>query len=256
VRIEDLDATRAIPGMADKHLATLEHFGFEWDEPPSYQSRRLPYYAQALAQLERSGLLYDCSCSRSELGESERYPGLCRNGPLRPASETAKRVRVTAGAIEFIDRIQGLFRHDPAEIIGDFVVRRRDQIIAYQLAVVVDDALQGISHIVRGADLLDNTPRQIYLQRALSLPTPLYAHVPLLVERAGDKLAKARRSLAIDHLGPQAALLRVFALLGLEPIADFAAQPLENLWKWAFSHWAAVKVPKKLQLPAPDLAAA
>src|SRR5579862_4254783 len=193
VRMEDVDRPREVPGAAARILATLEAFGFEWDGEVVRQSERDCDYAAALEALAARGLTFACSCSRSMLADEERYPGHCRERLHAPGMATAIRLRVEPRVVEFTDRIQGTFRQDVAAAVGDAVLRRRDRLFSYLLAVVVDDAAQGVTHVVRGADLLDNTPRQIYLQGALGLPTPRYAHVPALVEADGSKLAKSAR---------------------------------------------------------------
>ena len=165
--------------------------------------------------LRTRGLTFECSCSRHSLAEDDRYPGSCREGPLIPGAATATRLRVDPGYVQFSDRIQGTYRQDVAAAVGDVILKRRDQLFAYVLAVVIDDAAAGVTHVVRGADLLDNTPRQIYLQRLLGLPTPAYAHVPVLVEAGGGKLAKSARSVRVDGGSALPQLLRVFELLGL-----------------------------------------
>jgi glutamyl-Q tRNA(Asp) synthetase len=194
--MEDLDREREIPGCADQMLRTLEAHGLTWDGAVEYQTRRASGYAAALAGLVRLGLTFECSCSRRELSGEGGYPGSCREGPLHPGP-TATRFRVDDGLIEFHDRAQGLCPFSLRER-GDVVVRRRDGTFAYQLAVVVDDAQQGVTDVVRGADLLDNTPWQLALQRALRLPTPRYAHLPVVMEPEKGKLSKSRRSLALD----------------------------------------------------------
>lgn len=171
VRMEDLDTARVIPGCADEMLRTLEAFGLTWDGTVEYQSRRKPHYLQALSELTARNLTFRCSCTRAERSPQGGYPGTCRAGPRR-AGPTATRFRVEDQRVGFEDRIQGECSFDLRQL-GDVVVRRRDGVFAYQLAVVVDDALQGVTDVVRGADLLDNTPWQLALQRALGLPTPV-----------------------------------------------------------------------------------
>lgn len=181
VRIEDLDMPRCVPGVDEDILRTLTHFGFVWDEPVVYQSTRQVAYQAALDELERGGWIYPCTCSRKEVG-SGPYPGTCRGRKGTPEVPHAIRVRVD----------------DPAVEGGDFVVRRSDGFIAYQLAVVVDDFAQGITDVVRGADLLDSTPRQMYLQRLLGYASPNYLHVPVVVNAAGEKLSKQTMAPALD----------------------------------------------------------
>jgi glutamyl-Q tRNA(Asp) synthetase len=194
-------------------------------------------------------LTFECSCSRSQLTEAERYPGTCRERPASPNHATATRLRVEPGFVQFADRIQGIYRQDVASAVGDLILKRRDRLYAYVLAVVVDDAAQGVSHVVRGADLLDNTPRQIYLQRQLGLPIPTYAHVPVLVEADGGKLAKSARSIPLDAHVALAQLLAIFGLLGLEPPAGLAGGTLREAWSWARDRWDIKRVLRRLSLP-------
>lgn len=249
VRIEDLDRPRVVPGSAAGILRTLQAFGFEWDAEVVYQSARNEFYAAALESLRCRGLTFECSCSRAHLAEESRYPGLCRSGPLSPGSATATRLRVEPGRIEFTDGIQGRFRQDVAAAVGDIVLRRRDGLFAYVMAVVIDDAAQGVTHVVRGADLLDNTPRQIYLQRLLELPEPNYCHVPVLTEPDGQKLAKSARSVHLDNAIAMQQLLEIFDLLNLAPPSDLADAALHEAWQWAHAHWRLQRVPKRLARP-------
>ena len=201
MRIEDVDEPRTRPGAADAILGALEHLGFEWDGDVWRQSSRRDVYEAALAQLFAHGIAYRCACTRRELATAplgrigERvYPGTCRGGVAGARAlrrRTAVRVQVSSTSIEFVDRLQGQQRQRLADDVGDFIVRRSDGLFAYQLAVVVDDAAQEITDVVRGADLLASTPRQIFLQRALGLPTPRYLHVPVAVDASDAKLSKA-----------------------------------------------------------------
>ena len=199
LRMEDLDTSRVIPGCSDEMLRTLEAFGLHWDGEVEFQSRRTPLYAEALESLRALGRTFECSCSRRELADTSEtgYPGTCRDAPPR-CGPTATRFRVNdPDVVSWMDRIQGECRFE----LGTFrdpIVRRRDGAFAYQLAVVVDDAAQGVSDVVRGADLLQSTAWQIHLQQALALPTPRYGHLPLIMEDEHGKLSKSRRSLAID----------------------------------------------------------
>ncbi len=250
LRIEDLDRPREVPGSAAHIVATLRAFGFEWDGELVRQADRTLHYAAALDALSARGLTFECSCSRLQLAEEERYPGSCREHPLIPGAATATRLRVDPGYVQFADRIQGSYRQDVAAAVGDVILKRRDQLFAYLLAVVVDDAAQGVTHIVRGADLLDNTPRQIYLQRLLGLATPAYAHVPLLVEADGGKLAKSARSVRLEGGGVALKqLLRVFELLGLAPPPVLATATIGAAWAWALPRWDINRMPKRLTLP-------
>ena len=237
VRIEDLDHTRVVPGSADEMLRTLEAFGLLWDGEVEYQSRRTHFYTEALESLRAAGRTFDCSCSRRELtAEESGYPGTCRAGPRRPG-DTAIRFRIDeTEVVTFDDRFQGQIALAMGKL-GDVIVRRRDGVLAYQLAVVVDDALQGITDVVRGADLLESTGWQIALQRALRLRTPRYAHLPLLLERAGEKLSKSRRSTALTAAEAGVEMLRVLRLLGLSPPAQLTGAAPAALLKWATPCW-------------------
>jgi len=247
--MEDLDREREVPGCADQMLRTLEAHGLTWDGAVEYQSRRVPYYTKALARLARRGLTFECSCTRRELSGDGGYPGTCRSGPQR-AGPTATRFRVDDGTIEFEDRAQGRCVFDLRER-GDVVVRRRDGVFAYQLAVVVDDARQAVTDVVRGADLLDNTPWQIALQRALGLPTPRYCHLPLIVEQQGGKLSKSRRSLPLDPAEAAGQLYQSLTLLRQAPPLKLELEPPPVILAWATAHWSveAFRGVKEVLLP-------
>ncbi len=236
MRVEDLDREREVPGCADEMLRTLESHGLMWDGAVEYQSRRIAYYAEALVELARRGLTFECSCTRRDLSGDGGYPGSCRDGPRR-AAPTATRFRVDDGMLEFEDRARGHCAFSLRER-GDVVVRRRDGVFAYQLAVVVDDARQAVTDVVRGADLLDNTPWQIALQRALGLPTPRYCHLPLVLERQGGKLSKSRRSLALDPRRAGTQLYQALTLLRQAPPLTLELEPPAVILAWATSQWS------------------
>lgn len=245
LRMENVDRTREVPGAADLILHTLDRFGFDWDGPVVIQSERTEAYLAALNTLQRAGRTFACSCSRSELGASlagttdeRRYPGTCRTGPLHPERPLAIRFRVSPERVSFTDRIQGRVTIDVAALSGDFVIRRRDGYIAYQLAVVVDDAAGGVTDVVRGADLLDSTPKQLLLQQALGLPAPGYAHLPLAVDSAGAKLSKSLQSLAIDADRAGMLLWQALAILKQQPPAELQAAAVPEIWAWARIHWS------------------
>jgi glutamyl-Q tRNA(Asp) synthetase len=248
--MEDLDRPREVPGAADRILATLEAFGFEWDGEVVRQSARLVRYDSILGDLRSRGLVFQCSCSRLDLGAESRYPGHCRQGPLRPGHATATRLRVEPRSIAFTDRVQGRYRQDVASATGDLILKRRDGVFAYVFAVVLDDAAQGVTHVTRGADLLDNTPAQIYLHGVLDLVPPAYAHVPVVTEPSGEKLAKSRRSVRANSDHALATLIGLFELLNLSPPCELRDGRISEAWAWAIRHWNMSRIPKRLTLPA------
>jgi glutamyl-Q tRNA(Asp) synthetase len=232
--MEDLDGPREVPGAAQDILATLARFGLESDEPVLYQSTRAAAYQAALQQLASKGLAYRCRCSRSELRGP--YDGRCRDLGITD-TDSAWRLRLEPGEVfAFEDRLQGHCEFNAASL-GDPVLMRRDGLAAYQLAVVVDDAFQGITHVVRGADLLESTAWQIALARALGLPIPSYAHIPLLTEPDGQKLSKTRRSLAIADVDPLTALAAALETLGCHPRRDPDAAMGSDILLAAVQHW-------------------
>ncbi|WP_406868162.1 tRNA glutamyl-Q(34) synthetase GluQRS [Paraburkholderia fungorum] len=249
VRIEDIDGPRTVPGAAEDILSTLERFGMRADEPPVWQSHRFARYQEALEQLQADGLVYPCGCTRKEIADSLlhaharnttlAYPGTCRNG-LNGKPARAWRLRVPDGdaaVITFEDRWQGSQTQNLATEVGDFVLRRADDQWAYQLAVVVDDADAGITHVVRGADLMDSTARQIYLQRCLGVPTPTYLHVPVVTNDQGEKLSKQNGATALETDKPLDALSAAARHLGLE-IGDKEYVTLERFYAAATTAWA------------------
>ena len=237
VRIEDLDTPRVIPGSADRILRTLEQFGLQWDGPLVYQSARAEFYLAAVERLRAGGLTFECSCSRRELTHSEEagYPGTCRTGPTRPGP-TATRFRVNNQLVRFDDRIQGPCRFDLGTL-GDFVIRRKDGLFSYQLAVVVDDAGQAITDVVRGADLLSSTAWQVALQRELGMSTPRYAHLPLVVEPNDEKLAKSRHSVPVEPAAAGVTLRLVLQLLNHPPPPELEGAQPAQLLQWAQHSW-------------------
>ena len=257
VRMEDLDTPRCVPGAADDILRTLEAFGLHWDEDVIYQSRRTTAYEEALHQLQRLSAVYPCACTRKEIADSalhgidgQIYPGTCRNGIPAGREGRAWRVLTDSRPIEFDDTLQGFISQHLEHEIGDFVVKRADGLFAYQLAVVVDDAFQKITHVVRGADLLTSTPRQIYLQQLLGFPTPLYMHLPLAVNARGEKLSKQTMAAPVDAHKPQAALWHALTFLRQAPPAELVGADLKTLWSWATENWNSEKLKGVITLPA------
>lgn len=248
LRMEDLDPPREIPGAQDEILRSLETYGLEWDGPVIRQSERHASYAQVVERLLAQGLAYACTCSRKQLeGSGGIYPGTCRNA-LHPTEHAAIRIRVPELTYPFKDRLQGEFAQHLGREVGDFVIRRRDGLFAYQLAVVLDDAWQGVTDVVRGADLLDSTPRQLYLQELLGLPQPRYLHVPLIVQADGHKLSKSYRSPALPAAQASVQLCRALRALGQQPPNSLAvAKPAEVL-RWGIEHWQAARLPRQTAL--------
>jgi glutamyl-Q tRNA(Asp) synthetase len=251
VRMEDLDPPREMPGAADDILRTLEAFGLHWDGEVVYQSRRHALYEDAVEKLKARDALYACACSRREIADSSVkgvdgpvYPGTCRGGIPGGRAPRAWRVKVDGAMVEFTDAVQGRLRRDLATDFGDFVLRRADGFFAYQLAVVVDDAAQGITEIVRGADLIESTPRQIHLQRLLSLPTPDYLHLPVVLNARGEKLSKQTLAAPLDPAHPVPALLRVLEFLGQDVPPEPESGHLDAFWRWAVTHWDATRIPR------------
>ena len=251
VRMEDLDPPREVPGAADSILRTLETYGLHWDGEVMYQSQRFPLYREALEHLQAAGYAYQCGCSRKEIAavaatgtEGHVYPGTCRNG--LPEGKVARAVRLLTHneLICFEDAIQGAIAQRLETEIGDFVVLRADGLFAYQLAVVVDDADQGITHIVRGSDLLDSTTRQIYLQHLLGLPTPRYLHLPVATNAKGEKLSKQTLAQPVPNVRPVIHLMDAVAFLNQHPPAGLVDASLEDFWAWALAHWRPDEIPR------------
>ena len=250
VRIEDLDTPRNVAGAVDSILRDLDRCAMHWDGEVMYQSRRTDAYTEALDRLADLGWTFECGCSRRDVAGGV-YPGTCRDGlpPGRPARSV--RMRVHAATIAFHDAIQGPRSQCLETEVGDFVVRRADGIVAYHLAVVVDDAEQRVSEVVRGCDLLESTPRQILVQRALGLPNPEYAHLPVAVDADARKLGKQNLARPIASDPPGAVLVDALAFLGQSPPLELArARPTEVI-SWAIEHWDPTRVPRRRSAPAP-----
>lgn len=242
IRIEDIDPPREVPGAAESQLRTLQAFGLESDEPVLRQSQRDAVYQTALDALLRDGAAFICHCSRADLAASGGVHRRCVGGSQR--RQCAVRLRVPDGTrIAFDDAIQGRIEQDVAREVGDFVLKRADGYWAYQLAVVVDDAAQGITDVVRGADLLDSTARQIHLQRRLRLPQPRYAHLPLVVDAHGGKLSKSCAALPVDASDPLPALRTAWRLLGQAPLTLDGTGNAAAALRCALAHFDAARIP-------------
>lgn len=261
LRIEDLDPPREPPGAADEILRALERFGLHWDGEILFQSRRQAAYDDALATLSAAGWAYPCLCSRKDVAEANarlgrpgtrRYPGTCRT--LRPAQAGRSRVirvRTDAEPLSVADRLQGEFAQVLERDIGDFVLRRREGFIAYQLAVVVDDEAQGITDVVRGTDLLDSTPRQIWLQRLLGYATPRYMHLPVVAAPGGGKLSKQTGAAAVDLRRAPELAWQALRALGQEPPTELRGAAVQAIWDWGVRHWRPQQLVGVRSIPAP-----
>ncbi|MEE9342529.1 MAG: tRNA glutamyl-Q(34) synthetase GluQRS [Gammaproteobacteria bacterium] len=245
VRIEDIDPPREITGASSLILHALDDFGLHWDGPVVYQSTRIDAYIDALESLTTRGMTYPCSCSRKDIRERNRhtpdltiYPGTCRQGKYQANTAISRRLKIIGQPLTtFIDRHAGRQTENVAQQVGDFILQRNNGLFAYQLAVVVDDAYQGITHIVRGSDLLDNTPRQIYLQQQLSYSTPNYLHHSLALDSTNRKLSKQAFSPAIDPENKLQLLYEALVFLGQNPPPEIKEDTLGTLWQWAITHW-------------------
>lgn len=241
LRIEDIDPPREQSGATNEIIKALRAYGFEWDRNVIYQSDTAQQHDAALQTLIENHRAYPCTCSRSDMADLPRgelgiiYPGTCRDG-CRPG-EHSVRVLTDERAISFNDSLQGNVTQRLASESGDFIVRRRDGLVAYHLGVVVDDALQGITHIVRGIDLLDSTPRQIWLQQLLGYPTPQYAHIPVVVQADGDKLSKLTGAKAVPLDNQQATLHAALVALRQQPPSSLLRDSVSSIWNWALQNW-------------------
>ena len=254
VRIEDLDPPREQAGAADSILRTLEAFGLEWDEPVVYQGQRSDLYEEAIQLLGEKGLTYYCQCSRKEIADDvvpgidgPRYAGTCRNRNLGPR-DTSLRIKVPDEIFSFEDAVQGALGQNLQRDIGDIVIRRRDGLYSYQLAVVVDDAAQGITEVCRGTDLIQSTPRQVYLQQVLGLPTPQYVHLPVAVNEHGQKLSKQTFAAPVPETGNPSQLARALHFLGQTLPAELVGAPTAELTKWGVDYWDLSAVPRTLAI--------
>ncbi len=258
LRIEDVDMPRTVPGAAAGILHTLVAHGFEWDGPVVYQSQRQAIYGEVLAELQRAGQVYACACTRRDIAQASSrpavdggllYPGTCRGGLAEGRQARAWRFRLE-GEIRFEDAIQGAVSQNLPEAVGDVVLRRADGLFAYHLAVTVDDHLQGISEVVRGADLLASTPRQIALLRALGWSEPRYAHLPLALSPAGEKWSKQTLAPALRTDQALSNLLAAMRFLGQVVPEELEQGGLADFWRWAPTHWCLAAVPRPAQIMA------
>jgi glutamyl-Q tRNA(Asp) synthetase len=258
VRIENLDKPREIPAASHEIFRALEILGMEWDHEVIYQDQRKDTYENILTILNKRGLTYSCTCTRKEIADSsitgisgQIYAGTCRNNVQNKDRPGAVRIKTDNNIIEFEDSLHGLISQRLESETGDFILRRSDGIYAYQLAVVADDATQGITNVVRGADLLDSTPRQIYLQKLLGYSTPTYMHLPVAVNNQGEKLSKQTKAALLDISNPVKQLVEAVNFLGQESPIELLGNNVSSFWKWAIENWHPEKIHKKRTLPFP-----
>lgn len=241
VRIEDIDPPREQPGADKQILDALRAYGFEWDGPVIYQSQSLASHQACIDDLLSRTLAYPCKCTRRDLADTPKgplghiYPGTCRSGCN--STDIAIRLKTNAKPVRFDDGLQGPHMQRLESESGDFVIKRRDGLIAYHLAVVVDDHLQGVSEVVRGIDLLDSTPRQIYLQRLLGFATPDYLHIPVAMNADGQKLSKLTGAQGIPLDDPRPVLIAALSLLGQPVAPELEHSTPQDIWDWATAHW-------------------
>ncbi|MDP2153003.1 MAG: tRNA glutamyl-Q(34) synthetase GluQRS [Methylotenera sp.] len=252
VRMEDLDKPREMKGAADTILHQLEAFGFEWDSKVIYQSKRDEFYSDTLQKLKQQQLIYPCTCTRKEIADSSNqvgidgiiYPKTCLTHPLKANAPSAWRIKTSPTLIKFNDAIQGNIEQHIADQVGDFILKRADDLYAYQLAVIADDAAQKITHVVRGADLLDSTPRQIYIQQQLNYATPQYAHVPIASNHSGEKLSKQTLAKPIELAMASQQLYDALCFLGQNPPIAIKDASINEIWRWCDSNWHLSNIPK------------
>ncbi len=245
LRIEDIDPPREVAGSSVEIIGDLRRLGMLADEPVLYQSSRAGAYQTAVDLLLEKGLAYPCACSRKDLPSSGIYPGTCRNGIPKGKDSRAVRFRVDASVCEFDDTLQGLISESTASACGDFVIHRADGLYAYQLAVVIDDHFQDVTQIVRGADLLDSTCRQIFLQKALGMVTPEYMHLPVATSTDGKKLSKRNQADPVNHQDPAFAVHQALCFLGQSPPTELS---LDALWLWALEYWDNSLIPRQKEI--------
>lgn len=247
VRIDDVDQPRTCSGADKLILEQLENLGLHWDDEIVYQNQRLELYKNALDKLKSLNTSFPCTCTRKEIA-NKPYPGTCRDGIKSGKTHYSIRLKVNDEAVEFTDLLQGNYSQCLETEVGDFVIKRSDGLFAYHLAVVVDDADQQITEIVRGVDLLDSTPRQIYLQKLLKLHTPDYLHLPIAINESGSKISKQTGAKVIDLKNPTIILFHALEFLGQSPPADAKNSDKESLINWAVKNWQPKRLPKEKEI--------
>ncbi|NOR72142.1 MAG: tRNA glutamyl-Q(34) synthetase GluQRS [Methylomarinum sp.] len=239
LRIDDLDTCRNVAGATESIIDTLQRFNLYWDGPVHHQSNDFDSYLTVVAELEKNQLVYPCTCTRKSLAafNSAIYPGICLVNPKNKNTEHSLRIKSTDNEIQFNDQLQGYYTHRIAQQYGDFIVKRKDSVIAYQLAVIVDDHRQNISHVIRGCDLLDSTPKQIFLQQTLGYSTPKYCHLPIITNQQGKKLSKQTHAEAVSTTNPEKTLFLLLTLLKQNPPRQLKNASIQTLLNWAIEHW-------------------
>jgi len=259
LRIEDIDQPRCSEQATTEILRALEHYGLHWDDEVSYQSQRNTLYEHALSSLQASGKVYGCACSRKDIASIARagtdgfiYPGTCREGI--PPGKSARAVRVKTDDTEIVvsDAVQGNISQQILTDAGDFILKRADGLFAYQLAVVVDDAEQRITEIVRGYDIFDLTPRQVWLQQQMDYPTPGYVHTPVALNSKGQKLSKQHHARPLPLDDPRPALIHTLEFLGQQPPLDLRDSNLDSILDWAMQNWSLDNIPKQRELESSE----
>ena len=258
VRIDDLDPPRVVPGAADEILRCLDSLGFEWDGEVVWQSRRSAAYSVAFQRLRSEGLVYPCACSRKGIAalapagaDGPIYPGTCRAGMVQGQAVRSWRIRTVGASVRFDDGVLGPQIYDVEHESGDFVLLRADYVYSFHLAAAVDDAEYGMTHVVRGSDLLESSARQIWLLGVLGLHVPQYAHLPIAADAQGQKLSKQTHAAPVDAAHPVDVLWRALAFLGQAPPGSLRSASRTELWTWARANWQLTRVPRQRQLPVP-----
>lgn len=254
MRIDDLDSFRNVAGATKHILDTLQIYGLHWNDSVFYQSQHLKSYEAIIQQLSAQALIYPCICTRKSLANSSVYAGRCLGTHIKPDVAHALRIKTTDIKIVFNDTMQGLQTHSLSQQHGDFIVKRKDNIIAYHLAVVIDDYRQNISHVVRGFDLLESTAKQLFLQQTLAYPSPVYCHIPLIIDAQGHKLSKQTCAQPVSSKNPEATLCWLLTVLNQRPPPNLKSTSVDNIVEWAIAHWRP-ELLKKMRVIQQDIMA-
>jgi len=255
LRIDDLDTFRTVTGATDSILHTLENYHFYWDGPVVYQSLRTEAYSAAFDKIEKQGLIYACRCSRKSLArrntqnhETIRYPEICRNKNHSRSLPHSLRIKTDGKDVSFHDQLQGPITQKLSQTCGDFIIKRKDNLFAYHLAVVIDDHKSHITEVLRGIDLLESTPQQSYLQRTLSIPQPKYAHIPIVVDNSGSKLSKQTGAQPVSSSNRSETLFNLLTLLRQAPPKEIRTARVDDIIEWGIKHWDISKLGKQKKI--------